>query len=148
MQLRFAPLLSRALVTQPIPERLEYDQREPDLLRLPHPALSFDPRRVEEVMHQARQIKDHRHPMVRMARIEFGAEHLTCDPPMRGEGVEPSLDHPGKSLIGSKALQLISRRIEHGQTGALEPGIGDRVDVPEPLPYLGKRHTCALGDPR
>jgi hypothetical protein len=51
MQLRFTALLSRALVAQPIPERLEYDQREPDLLRLPHPALSFDPRCVEEVMH-------------------------------------------------------------------------------------------------
>ena len=148
MQPRLAPLLSRALVAQPIAERLEYDQREPDLLRLPHPALSFDPRRVEEVMHQARQIKDHRHPMVRMARIEFGAEHLTRDPPVRNKGVEPSLDHPGKSLIGSKALEFISRHIEHGQTCTPEPGIGDRVDVPEPLPYLGKRHACALGDPR
>ena len=51
MQPRLAPFLPRALVPQPIAERLEYDQREPDLLRLPHPALSFDPRRVEEVMH-------------------------------------------------------------------------------------------------
>jgi hypothetical protein len=42
MQLRFAPLLSRALVAQPIEECLKYDQREPDLLRLSHPALSFD----------------------------------------------------------------------------------------------------------
>ena len=109
MQPRLAPLLSRALVAQPIAERLEYDQREPDLLRLPHPALSFDPRRVEEVMHQARQIKDHRHPMVRMARIEFGAEHLTCDPPMRGEGVEPSRSRAGTCSVGRAGYTTAGR---------------------------------------
>jgi hypothetical protein len=145
MQLRLAPLLPRALVPQPVAERLKYDQREPDLLRLPHSAASFDPCRVEKVMHQARQIEDHRHPVVRVAWIEFGAEHLACDPPVRGEGVEPLLDHAGEPLIGSEALQLVSRHLEHGQTGALEPGIGDRVDVPEPLPYRGKRHTGTLG---
>ena len=141
-------LLGGALVPEPLRQGDEGDGSQSDLLTLPEPAGTLHPRHVQQIVHQPRQVEDHRHPMVRMARIEFGAEHLTCDPPVRGEGVEPSLDHPGEPLIGGEALELVSRHIEHGQTGTLEPGIGDRVDVPEPLPYLGKRHACALGDPR
>ncbi len=54
MQSRLAPLLSRALIPQPVTKHPEDNEREPDLLRLSHPASAFDPRRIEEIMHQTR----------------------------------------------------------------------------------------------
>ncbi len=94
-----------------------------------------------------------------------GRDHVAERP--GGEQVRQGLGVPFLHLLGRQDPLLMRhgrpvKRQQHdqdeGQHGreaagrvqpvTPEPGIGYRIDVPELLPYLGKRHTSALHDPR
>src|SRR3954449_4588088 len=76
LQTSLAAFLAGAAVLKAFRQGGEGDGGQADLLNLTEPTRARDPRHVQEIVHQPRQVEDQRHPMVQVGGVELVAEDL------------------------------------------------------------------------
>ena len=89
-------------------------------LGLPEAAGTRHSRHVQQIMHEPRQVEDHRHPVVRVRRVELVAEDLAGD--SRRCGARLSSQTPRASAIRSSADRPASSSARQAQDRRCAPG--------------------------
>ena len=96
-------------------ERLARDRRAPfQAVALPAklaaPAAGLEPGGVAPPLDRARQVEDHRHPVVRVRGIELFLQHLAGHRPVGGEGLEPAHQQQVQPLGRRQVGEALGRR--------------------------------------